>query len=402
MFTSPCARGQATSGQRERDASSLMRVLLIGTGSRGGVGRYEQLLHGALDELTCREELEWRGVWRRAHPDYLGSSHASQTTGDGSIRALVRCIARTARGWRPDVVCFTHVNLARLGPLLPLMGIRAPYVVGALGVEVWSQLHWTKRIPLLRASSVFSISDYTRDQVRSVQGVPVDRTTTLHLALEDHWRASADTLLSAPIFNAVGEAGRCSILSVCRLEQEARDKGVDWVLRGVAQLALAFPQLRYTVVGDGDDRVRLEALAAALDIRDRVVFTGSLDHHGLLAAYRDCDLFVLPTRREGFGLVFLEAMAFRKPIVAMATAGTLDVVTPGREGLLIDAEHELVGAIAKLIREPALAMRMGEEGYRSVAGYFSFDAFVSRLSGVMSKACEGHPPDLRAQHARHP
>ncbi len=359
-----------------------MKVLVVGLGSRGGIGRYEHLLKAGLDELASQGSLEWRGVWRHAHPTYLDpQSRTVEVPPDGSVLSLLQSVSRTTRHWRPDVVYFTHVNLARAAPLLPLLGIRAPYVVGTLGVEVWERLRWTKRLPLRRAASVLAISEYTRARVVGVQGVPEARCKTIHLALEEHWVTTADRLRAEA--NGARSPAPCSLLSVCRLERDDRYKGVDWVLRAIAELAPAHPDLRYTVVGDGDDLLYLRGLAAELGLQQRVTFTGALDHDDLLAAYRDADLFVLPTRREGFGLVFLEAMAFRKPIIAAAAAGAVDVVSSGEHGLLIDGEDELAAAIATLLRDRDLAKRMGEAGYRAVTETFSFDAFVSRLWALL-------------------
>ena len=364
----------------------------MGTGSRGGVGRYEQLLQAALNELTARGELEWRGTWRRPHPDYLGPSEASDAPHSGSLTELLRRIASSTRRWQPDLVIFTHVNLARLGPLLPLLGIRAPYAIGALGVEMWSRVDWTRRRALLRAANVFSISSYTRNKVHTLQGIPLGRCSTLHLALEDHWRVAARARTRDSILAQRPEESRgVSLLSVCRLEEDARDKGVDWVLTALAQLAPTHPTLGYTIVGDGNDRSRLEDMAIALGIGERVLFTGSVGHDGLLDAYRDCDLFVLPSRREGFGLVFLEAMAFRKPIIAVASRGTLDVVTSGKEGLLIETSADLARAIAAIVADRALGERLGEAGYRSVSDHFSFGAFVGRLSALITAVVGAAP-----------
>jgi phosphatidylinositol alpha-1,6-mannosyltransferase len=357
-----------------------LRVLIVGTGSRGGIGRYERLLEAALEELATRGDVEWRGVWRRDHPNYLDPRPRLRAANDDSLASLLTAIARACRRWSPDVIYYTHVYLARIAPVLPLLGIHTRYVIGTLGVEVWDRLTWSKRLPLAGASTILAISDYTRSRVISVQGVPEARCKTVHLALEDYWVAAAEALGADDISGrSRRDSATYSLLSVCRLERDARDKGVDWVLHAMALLAPSYPGLRYTVVGDGNDSDHLKGLAEELALQDVVTFTGALTHDDLLAAYAACDLFVLPTRREGFGLVFLEAMAFRKPIVAVASAGTLVVIAPGREGLLIGGEAELPAAIETMMRDPSLAARMGKAGREAVTGRFSFDAFVGRL-----------------------
>jgi glycosyltransferase involved in cell wall biosynthesis len=157
-----------------------------------------------------------------------------------------------------------------------------------------------------------------------------------------------------------------------------RGKGQDDVIRAVARIQAEVPDLRLLVIG-GDDRLvmqtsfteELRALARDLGVADKVIFTGHrADMPALLAA---CDVFALPSYQEPFGLVYLEAMAMKKPVVALNDGGTPEVVEHGRSGLLTPpgdlfalAEHLLV-----LLRDPELRSRMGEYGRRQVEARFT-------------------------------
>jgi phosphatidyl-myo-inositol dimannoside synthase len=170
-----------------------------------------------------------------------------------------------------------------------------------------------------------------------------------------------------------------TLLSVARLEAEARDKGIDEVLAVLPELAAGLPGLRYVIVGSGDDLGRLERLAAESGCADRIEFAGELDHASLLEAYSTCSVFVLPSRREGFGLVFLEAMTFGKPVVAWDAGGTTDVVVSGVTGQLVKSRDELRNALRDLLADPDRAKSMGLAGLERASTTFSFERFQEEV-----------------------
>ena len=150
-----------------------------------------------------------------------------------------------------------------------------------------------------------------------------------------------------------GPQAELRILTVTRLSRYTRRKNVDGVLRA---LPLVDPgiSLRYTVVGDGDDRPRLESLASELGIEDRVCFRGGVDPQELLACYADADLFILASKAsdldvEGFGIVYLEASAAGVPVIASRAGGATDAVEEGRNGFLIpdSSPHSIARGIER-------------------------------------------------------
>jgi glycosyltransferase involved in cell wall biosynthesis len=131
-------------------------------------------------------------------------------------------------------------------------------------------------------------------------------------------------------------------------------------------------------VGAGDDRPRLEQLATRLGVAADVDFLGAIDGAARDNEYAACHAFVLPSTREGFGLVFLEAMLHARPVVACDAGGAPFVVRPGAGGLLArpgDATH-LAELLASLVRQPALAQGLGEQGRDFVLSEFAFPRLV--------------------------
>jgi len=128
-------------------------------------------------------------------------------------------------------------------------------------------------------------------------------------------------------------------VTVTRLTKHSARKNVDGVLHAIARLEDAV-DIHYTVVGDGDDRQRLENLACKLGLADRVTFAGRLSNAELLACYRNADLFVLASKAtrydiEGFGIVYMEASASGVPVICSAEGGATDAVSEGTNGIII-------------------------------------------------------------------
>jgi glycosyltransferase involved in cell wall biosynthesis len=150
------------------------------------------------------------------------------------------------------------------------------------------------------------------------------------------------------------------------------------------------------IAGIGPELPRLEHLARALGITSRVEFLRHLPLHELMAEYRNASLFALPSEQEGFGIVFLEAMASCLPVVAVRAGAVPEVVADGETALLVDPGDEpaLVNALERLLRDPALRARLGSAGRERV---FRFGAdFVARKFLNAIGGAAGDPPPSSA------
>jgi phosphatidyl-myo-inositol dimannoside synthase len=187
---------------------------------------------------------------------------------------------------------------------------------------------------LSRAKAVLPISENSRDLLVRRFGIAKDRPVVIHPGVEDRF------FQPQPAPRPAKSGGPLKLLTVARLDARNRRKNVDGVLRAIALLG-AEPDIRYTVVGEGADKPRLESLARDLGIADRVRFTGRLDQSDILAAYREADLFVLAAKAsatdvEGFGIVYVEANASGVPVLCSRSGGAVDAVRHGETGILIE------------------------------------------------------------------
>jgi glycosyltransferase involved in cell wall biosynthesis len=216
---------------------------------------------------------------------------------------------------------------------------------------------------------VVAISSATADALRSIAPVPVEVIPySLPIpASPERVRPRGETF---------------QILFVGRLIER---KGVHVLLRAVAQLPPG-RGVQVLVCGDGPEREALERLAETLGLAGRCTFAGRVSDERLRQEYADADAFVLPAvvdargDSEGLGVVLLEAMNSRVPVVASAVGGITDIVEDEVTGLLVPQadERALAEALGRLARDDAFAARLGEAGYRRLRTEFSWDAIVPR------------------------
>lgn len=178
------------------------------------------------------------------------------------------------------------------------------------------------------------------------------------------------------------------ILSVGRLQ---RRKGFDRVIAAVAHLRDSIPDLRYVMVGDGEDRQYLMDLIRQYGVSDRVFSVGRVEDADLPRLYAACDLFVHPNRVEGvdvegFGIVFLEAAASGKPVIGGRSGGVPEAILDGETGILVSGDDviELAEAIASILRSPAIAATLGETARRRTEREFTWERTAERLAKAIS------------------
>jgi phosphatidylinositol alpha-1,6-mannosyltransferase len=274
----------------------------------------------------------------------------------------------------PDLTVFGHVSLA---PLLLLPAARrARTCVVTHGIEVWQPLRRAEQKALQRADSVLAVSEHTRSEVLRLNQLRADRVAVFPCSLDPFWLVDECT---------ESRNGTPVILTVCRLNKCDAYKGVDSVIRSLPLVMKECGPVAYRVVGQGDDVPRLKALAAELGVAGCVTFAGELSDEKLREAYRECSVFVMPSEREGFGIVFLEAMASGKPVIGGAHGGTPSVIKHGETGVLVDNLdiEGLARWISRVLKEDELRVGLGRAGHQRLLDQFTFRSFEANWDSFL-------------------
>jgi glycosyltransferase involved in cell wall biosynthesis len=287
---------------------------------------------------------------------------------------------------RPDLIIATHTNFAPLGVMCQRwLGVR--FWAVAHGIEVWGLTDGVLLRSLLQTERILAVSHYTRDRFLAEQPhLDPTRITVLPNTF-DHTRFYPAPK-PPPLLQQYGlNPEQPVILTVARLDATQAYKGYDQILRALPQVRSVVPEVRYVVVGQGSDRDRIEALIARLGLDEVVILAGFVPDQALVAHYHLCDLFAMPSRGEGFGIVYLEAIACGKPTLGGNQDGAIDALKGGELGVLVDPDD--VEAIAQaMIRilthtEPHPLLQNPTALRQAVIETYGFEAFTRTLADAI-------------------
>lgn len=237
---------------------------------------------------------------------------------------------------RPDLVITTHLNFTPAAERLKqFSGI--PYWTIAHGFEAWQIQRPALQKALSQADRILAVSEYTRDRLLQSQPIAHDRVSLLHNTVD----AKQFTIAPKPAYLLARHGlnpAQPVILTVNRLAAGESYHPYDRVLDALPLIRQHFPHVHYLIVGEGDDRRRLEQEIQQRRLEDCVTLAGFIPDKELKDYYNLCDVFAMPSKLEGFGIVLLEALATGKPVVASLHDGGRDAVKQGELGALVDPD----------------------------------------------------------------
>ncbi|MEA5624958.1 glycosyltransferase family 4 protein [Nostoc sp. UHCC 0251] len=290
--------------------------------------------------------------------------------------ALLKCLLQS----RPQKVFCGHINLAILvQTLCQPLGIS--YTVLTYGKEVWEPLKNQERRALTSASGIWTISRYSRDRACAGNSLNPKMVQMMPCAIDgDKFTPGSK---QPELVQKYGLTGAKVLMTVARLWSGDIYKGVDVTIRALPQIAQVFPEVKYLVIGRGDDQPRLAMLAKELGVSDRVVFAGFVATEELIEHYRLADAYIMPSQ-EGFGIVYLEAMACGVPVLSGDDDGSADPLQDGKLGWRVP--HRSPDAVAAACIEMLQGddQRCNGEWLREQAiALFGIDAFQQNLQKIL-------------------
>jgi len=363
--------------------------------SAGGVQRASRHVASVTAKFALKRGLAYRFLSfsdpQGLHTMRVGSDEF-QFSGHARDKFQFVLAALRAAGRQPSLVIALHPHLA---PIVAAMRFRARKfraIVFAHGLEVWQPLGFPGGAALRNSDLVLAPSRDTARHLISDQRIRAEKVRQLAWGLDPEFEARLRANFPPPRPPAFPERTRV-ILTVGRWDPAERYKGADTLISAFPGVLERVPDATLALVGDGGDRSRLEQLARESGVADHIHFLSGLSQEELFACFAHCDVFALPSRCEGFGLVFLEAMANSKPVIGGAHGGTPEVIEEGSSGLLVP--HGDVAAVSNalvsLLADPARASEMGARGRARIEREYTFERFQSELCRVLEDVLINHP-----------
>ncbi|UEG49477.1 glycosyltransferase family 4 protein [Ferruginibacter lapsinanis] len=258
------------------------------------------------------------------------------------------------QGRKSDVVILSHINLLSVGYLIKLFSPETKLILITHGIEVWKPMTGLRKRMLAKCDLILPVSKYTKDVMVALNNLPENKLHVLNNCLDPFLPEPVRGEKSSVLLARYGLKKEDTILmTLTRLSIKEKYKGYDNVLQSVKVLATQYPSLKYLIVGkyDAAEKKRLDALIEELEIQKFVVFAGFVPDEELAEHFNLADVYVMPSKKEGFGIVFIEAMYYGKPVIAGNKDGSVDALNGGEFGLLVnpDDQEEITAAIKNVV-----------------------------------------------------
>ncbi len=258
------------------------------------------------------------------------------------------------KGIKSRVVVISHINLLLPAYLIKLLSPKTKLIVIAHGIEVWEPPSSFKRKMLSKVDLILPVSRFTKEKMISLFYLPEERFTVLNNCLDPFLPPPADESARMKWRKKYNiDMNDIVLMTLSRLSAKEINKNYDKVLAVIKKLKPDFPHLKYLFVGkyETKEKERLDILIESLGIQDSVIFTGFVPDDEIAFFYNMADIYIMPSEKEGFGISFIEAMYYNKPVIAGNRDGTADALLNGQLGTLIDprSEPEIINAIRKVI-----------------------------------------------------
>jgi len=271
-----------------------------------------------------------RTLLKALNPDFTDSPYEpTKSRRKYMLRQLTRPI-------HEDILLLAHINLAPAAILLKLRKPSLKIWLMAHGIEVWQPQKGLKKRLLHITDRIFAVSNFTAEKIKT-------HTPEANITVMPNCLAPDFVIPEEPLVIAERPYGlrpdQKVLLTITRLSSYEKYKGYDLVLQVLPQILKQYPDLQYLIGGraDAEEQTRLENLVATLGLQNNVTFCGFIPDDELTEHYRLADLMVMPSQKEGFGLVFIEAMACGTP----ALGGNRDGSVEALEGMgyLVDPRN---------------------------------------------------------------
>ncbi|MGN6267206.1 MAG: asparagine synthase (glutamine-hydrolyzing) [Ginsengibacter sp.] len=274
-------------------------------------------------------------------------------TGFG-IRRLQFTVKAVASGVESDVVILSHINLLPVGYIVKLFSPKTQLLLIAHGIEAWVHFTGLKKRMLQKCDQVLSVSQFTKDTLAQRNHFPANKIRVLNNCLDPFLEKPLQTKKDPGLLSKYKLSNDDTVLmTLTRLASRERYKGYDQVMESLAELRKTNPQLKYLIVGkyDQEEKRRLDGLLQRWNLSSEVVFTGFVPDEELALHFNLADIYIMPSTKEGFGIVFIESMYYHKPVIAGNKDGSVDALLNGKLGLLVnpDKRQEISEAIRKII-----------------------------------------------------
>ncbi|HEY6645355.1 glycosyltransferase family 4 protein [Povalibacter sp.] len=357
-------------------------------GGIGGIQRFDLRALRGLAMLAAEEGCEFEVLALNGiETDLALPEQVEVSSASGSRFKLLQLLIHRHLTRRVTSVWVAHLRIQKAVWPARFIFFGSRYLLFVHGIEAWgaqgSRILRLAYRSLMNSfvDDVISVSRFTVARMIASFGL---RWPRIHLL--PNAQDVSDEILAEPYAASDVVADHPIVLTVARMDRHDMPKGIPVSLRAIDLLRKEFPRLKHRIVGDGELRMRHEALARELQLTSHVEFLGRVPDADLAALYHSADVFLLPSSKEGFGIVFLEAWRFGLPIVCGNVDASVEVVDNGVNGFAVspDSPEDVASALRQLFLNPALRRQFATQGRQKILREYSNTSFIEGLRRIIA------------------
>ena len=289
--------------------------------------------------------------------------------------------------YRPKLIIVGHVNFSPIAYIIKRL-TKIPFWVVTYGIEAWGIRKNLLKKSLLASDRILAMSNFTKNRIASEQNMPLDKISVLPGTFDAQLfriKPKSAYLLSKYRLNQKQPV----ILTVCRLDKAEKYKGYDKIIAAMPSMIKYFPDIRYILVGYGSDTEKIKELVKKFKLDKYVILPGKITGEELCDYYNLCDCFAMPSAGEGFGIVFLEALACGKPVLAGNQDGSVEALQNGELGVLVNPDNinEITDSLIQILKKehPNKTIYNPQLLREKAIAYFGFNQFKMTLKKYLKE-----------------
>ena len=287
-------------------------------------------------------------------------------------------------GREADVIIISHINLLVTGWLIKKANPSAKIILIAHGIEIWGKLNISKKNMLQVCDQIICVSRFTADKIISFHKIANKKISIINNCIDPFLPLYVQHFSRASLRKKYAIAADDTVLmTLTRLSARDRYKGYDCVLEALVLLIKNNRKIKYLLAGgySSSEKIFIDALIKEHGLVNNVILTGYIPESDLTTHFLMADIYVMPSTKEGFGIVFIEAMYYGLPVIAGNQDGSTDALLNGKLGLLIEPNN--AGAIANAVEKMMINKAAYKPDHALLMNNFGFDAYKRKLENVL-------------------
>lgn len=286
-----------------------------------------------------------------------------------------------------DLVIISHINMALVGRVIKIINPKCKIWVVAHGIEIWNNLSGNKKWLLKNCDRLICVSNFTKQQVINIHHIDEAKCEVLNNAIDAFMKLPQTFAKPQYLIAKYNLAANTPLLfTLTRLSAAEQYKGYEQVIKIIGNLKQTFPAIKYIIAGKYDDaeKNRINKIIKTYNVEEQVLLTGFIKETELTDHFLMADLFVLPSSSEGFGIVFIEALACGLPVVCGNIDGSIDAIKNGLLGKAVNPNNltELENILTEELKK-SRTDSMRKELQNQCIKYFNEDTYIKNLNSLL-------------------